>query len=904
MRCSAGSGVNVLRRVLRSPLAQGMALALVLALAGLISFAAAAAARQVSRPRGLLASGSAGTTGAWSTAFAPLGLNDFVDALLVHDNSLFAGGEFTAIGPVVAARVARYDGQNWSAVGQGMNGAVYALGEYRGDLIAGGAFSRADEQPAQNVARWTGSSWDSLGTGLNGTVGSLAALGDDLVAAGTFQASNAKGTRVACWNGVSWRALGRNLPDASGYSLAVYHDSLYVGCSCVGTDSLGNHAGFVLRWNGSAWSPVGSAPEGFGFSINGFSVDEDHLYVFGDETGNIGVTGGLFMVLDGDHWRDLGYGDGCGDPYYNEYESVEAALEWQGHLVVSGCFAGPERCNSRSICLWPGTPMPGGGTEEGGDLWPLAVFQGDLYAAGAFSVPQGVSMPDLKRSDGSAWTSVTGAGQGITGEVDALAYLGPDLIAAGSFLEAGDQAVNGVARWDGSAWHAMGAGFSEKIAHLVPFNGGLVAVGDSTSDESALAFWDGQSWQPIGHGLERGWIGDVTVYHGELIAGGWFSRSGNDPIGVIARWDGAAWRSMDDGVEGAVRCFGTYQGHLLAGGEFHGRLAVWNGSSWQPFAGGAESPVIAIQEYGGNVFIIRQNGQSSVLEWWDGTAWHSCDLNGSSGMVRSFAVYGGHLIAAAKTGAPSLDLSSLFVWDGSTFVPFEAETEQTVLALAVRGSELAAGGTFQLAGETPSSAIAVWTDPAVPAAPLSFRVTGRDGGATIHWDTAPGWDSIGWRLHAQDPGAEPVTLTLTPRQGSSSYVYDDAYPGVRNRQYWLEQIRPDGLDCAWYGPVTAQASLADAGASVVQGLAVWPNPGVGSTTIAFRVASPSRVRLTVVDATGRTVRVLADGRSKADSGRTDWDGKDANGRRVPSGAYWIRFDSGSEVRSARVILVN
>jgi hypothetical protein len=69
-----------------------------------------------------------------------------------------------------------------------------------------------------------------------------------------------------------------------------------------------------------------------------------------------------------------------------------------------------------------------------------------------------------------------------------------------------------------------------------------------------------------------------------------------------------------------------------------------------------------------------------------------------------------------------------------------------------------------------------------------------------------------------------------------------------------------------------------------------PNPFEHETTIAFRLDRERAVDLTVVDAGGRTVRVLASGQTfGAGPQAVAWDGRRDDGRVASPGVYWARL---------------
>ncbi|MCA9728983.1 MAG: hypothetical protein KC729_14925, partial [Candidatus Eisenbacteria bacterium] len=62
------------------------------------------------------------------------------------------------------------------------------------------------------------------------------------------------------------------------------------------------------------------------------------------------------------------------------------------------------------------------------------------------------------------------------------------------------------------------------------------------------------------------------------------------------------------------------------------------------------------------------------------------------------------------------------------------------------------------------------------------------------------------------------------------------------------------------------------------------------------------VRVAVFDPTGRRVRTVFAGKVSAASA-VQWDGRDASGRAVAAGIYWLRVSDGADVRSARIVRV-
>jgi trimeric autotransporter adhesin len=162
--------------------------------------------------------------------------------------AIYIGGRFLTVDGISASRIAKWDGQQWSALGSGVTGTgvspsvniMRAFDDGTGEqlYVAGQAFTSAGGQPANRVARWNGTEWSAVGAGFDdGIVWGLEVFddgnGEALYAFGTFTASGgAPVNRVARWNGKTWEQVG-NGANGSVYRAAVHDDgsgnAMYVG---------------------------------------------------------------------------------------------------------------------------------------------------------------------------------------------------------------------------------------------------------------------------------------------------------------------------------------------------------------------------------------------------------------------------------------------------------------------------------------------------------------------------------------------------------------------------------------------------------------------------------------------------------------------------------------------------
>lgn len=83
----------------------------------------------------------------------------------------------------------------------------------------------------------------------------------------------------------------------------------------------------------------------------------------------------------------------------------------------------------------------------------------------------------------------------------------------------------------------------------------------------------------------------------------------------------------------------------------------------------------------------------------------------------------------------------------------------------------------------------------------------------------------------------------------------------------------------------------------------FPNPFNPSTTIAYSLAAPERVKIAIYNIRGQNVRTLVDGLQTSGNHQLVWDGKDGQGRDLGSGVYLCRLESGSFFRTQKMMLL-
>jgi trimeric autotransporter adhesin len=328
-----------------------------------------------------LADPAGASTGTWTTIPLP-GMNGTVLTAVEFDDgtgpALYVGGTFTGAGSVAANYVARWNGQQWSAMGNTFSTQVNTLAVYTpaggtANLYAGGSFG---------VKRWDGQQWLPLPsiTGGSALVSTMAVFDDDgtgpnppyLMIGGAFTSvGGAAALNVAKWDGTT-------LSPGPGISNGNIQSLRTVAATENGVQTLYCGGSGLFKLTGTSWS--------------------DYAWT------NTSLTTSLVKSL-------------C---QYTPPGSASPLLVCGGDFTKKPAPGMP----GNRIAGYNGLAATAIGTGAGMDstVFTLATLGGPsglLIAGGAFNTVDGVSLPKIACWDGTAWSGILG---GITtgGSVRAL----------------------------------------------------------------------------------------------------------------------------------------------------------------------------------------------------------------------------------------------------------------------------------------------------------------------------------------------------------------------------------------------------------------------------------------------------------------------------------------------------
>jgi len=84
---------------------------------------------------------------------------------------------------------------------------------------------------------------------------------------------------------------------------------------------------------------------------------------------------------------------------------------------------------------------------------------------------------------------------------------------------------------------------------------------------------------------------------------------------------------------------------------------------------------------------------------------------------------------------------------------------------------------------------------------------------------------------------------------------------------------------------------------------IRPNPFNPATEIVLKIGVESMITLRVHDLRGRLVRTLSRETLSPGTHFVPWNGRDDSGRELPSGIYFARFTVGSDIQTAKMLLL-
>jgi hypothetical protein len=229
------------------------------------------------------------------------------------NGDVYVAGRFATIGGVFAKNIARWDGANWYALGEGLYGPSCYEREGlavkihpNGDVYVGGMFHQAGDRDAYHIARWDGSTWHPIGAydGLNGDVYTLEMKpdGSEIYVGGDF--TDEFGNPGSGLTRVAKYIVATNTfePIGDGFDDIVYKlklsPSFDLYAAGAFTHSSTRDVNYVAEFDGGAWVPLGNN-----------DMDDYATTIEFDSKGTM-IVGGRFNSIGTLEVRGLAYWNG------------------------------------------------------------------------------------------------------------------------------------------------------------------------------------------------------------------------------------------------------------------------------------------------------------------------------------------------------------------------------------------------------------------------------------------------------------------------------------------------------------------------------------------------------------------------------------------------------------------
>ena len=428
-----------------------------------------------------------------------------------------------------------------------------------------------------------------------------------------------------------------------------------------------------------------------------------------------------------------------------------------------------------------------------------------------------------ERWDGTAWSL-----QSIPEPGPLVGLNGVSCPSASSCVAVGGSEAGGlIARWDGTSWSIepgdVSAGSLELTAVSCTSVSGCMAVGFTTPQSSGVAeHWDGTSWTsvPLPAGIEQPTSVSCASPTACVAEG-----SGTSAVSVLAAWDGTTWSQtgQSDGGLDSVSC-AVADACWAVGRNGNQTLAEhWDGTAWQTEAtaepvGGAYafmfdiscSSVTACTAVGH--YDTASWTQATLAERWDGTAW-----------------------SVQPTPAPPDVSNALWSYLRSVSCP----TSSQCVAVGLQGAwvEVWDGSSWSLeAVPSPPGATPDEFGLDAISCPAANDCIAIGGTASSTVDER--WDGTSWTLDAMDPGLLGVGAISCPTTTFCLGVGDAqgaTAPTVPFAEEW------DGTGWSATPLPPAPADVTASGLSSVSCTAPDACTAVGSSSGAFGPENPTQL---------------------------------------------------------------
>lgn len=714
--------------------------------------------------------------------------------------------------------------------------------------------------------------------------------------AGNFQDDGFQSLRVAKWSGGQWRILGDRFSGGRASAIAVdANGNVYVvGAFEIVRNSDGSEVNVlnIAKWNTASakWEALGGGVDDDVFAL---AVDNNNdVYVGGNLTRGFNPDGAQVSLWRVGKWRATQaqwepLGEGIVNTGSNPVTAL--AIAANNEVIVGGDFTsvynpGGVRVNVNYLARWNGaswsalgqglTPNTRGGERVAGIVIDNA---NRIYVAGAIAAAVNANGTSVNGPvvywDGAQWRRIATSVTPFV--INALALDGAGKI---YMLYVIDVSIKLVEAWNGTAWTTLvyKSGFPHPsvIAASPKYASEFLYLGGQYTDFYSPAIinnvqaannarWNGMRWFDM---LAYGAAGEVFAISVDertsasaLYLGGSFTGVEGNPASNIARFDGANWDALGNGVDGPVYAIAPVsynQPGAFIGGAFTtainpdggtvrvSNIAFWDHTQkrWLPVGEGLNGAVYALEIsgyelYAGGAFTqVLFNGPTvnRIARWsFSSQRWEAFGggvTGANTPVVRALAVgvggsvsstrfwrsvfVGGNFTEATNRDGGKSFCRNVMMWDGyqNAWRALGNGVDDEVLALALAGrddySPLYVGGRF--------------------------RTGVNYNGATVNIDRIAMWYPYEWRPLGR--GVNGAVKTIAPSHDHTQFYVGGEFTEAVNRN---GAIKPANRIAVFErthaaGAISEWDALGSGANDAVHTIATtWPCPRSNKTEVLF-----------------------------------------------------------------------
>ncbi len=747
----------------------------------------------------------------------------------------YIGGEFTEVGGQARKYLARINADGtlhpWNP---SPDYYVYDLTIDNGVLYVGGGFSNIAAVARRGIASFNIS--DGLITSFNpvvpGNVMSMIVSGTDLYFGGSFSTVNGVARTNAAMVNKTSGVLGAFAPNPnSSVRTMIEQDGvIYMGG---GFGSAGGATRQMLAGVNKTTGVATSWNPGSNGTVYKLAADANNVYV-----------AGLYTTVGGAARKNLAaisISTGLATAWAPNTTGTVYSILLNGSSIYVGLGGGSTIGGSYRSGLAEINISTGVATSFhpsiGGSAFAIAASATKVFAGGMFSTVNGESRSGLAAFDEVG--NLLPFNPQIQGSVNDMIIHDNKLFIAGQFYQVDAQNRRALAAFDLSSgtlnsWNPQVMG-GEVLSMALSAASNTMYIGGSfnrvgavyISHLAALNISDGiaHAWDPGIDGMDG--IKSVLVSNGRIFVAGDFYMVAGEVRQGLASFDETT-RALDNwnpDIQGNVESMAIHGDHLYIGGSIYEA----GGSPRENLAG------ISLLTGAVNTFSPSFDNQVNALAIANGKLYaggYFSEVNGlPRGSIAAFDIVSG----ALDTWAPLSNGSVNSIY---------ANTDQVFL-----------GGQYLGVADGYRSLAVFGTPLLLPLRWLDFNVTSTHSSAMVSWSTDQESRAASFGIERGTDGYrfEKIgSVAALNRTGIHRYHFDDGDFGGLNAAkvyYRLAQYDTDGR--------MSYSKIISIRKSSPVNMVFYPNPAQDHSRLSFQLARSERVKLTIVNTAGITVKIIS-----------------------------------------------